>query len=304
MAPRTPLFHRRGGKHGSESADRVIAAIAKRHHGVVSRAQLIAAGVTSREIERRLKSGHLIRLHRGVYAVGHTKLTVRGRWMAAVLAAGPRAVLSYRDAAALHGIRPSNRYRIDVTVPKWRPAPDGVDLHTSRIEDDERTVIDGIPVTTAFRTLLDLATTLNDRELQQALNEAERLQIAETPSLTRLCKRHENRPGSKRLRKLQPEPRITRSQLERNFLAYLREHDLPLPQTNIVVEGYTVDCVWREHGLVAELDGYEFHDTRRAFDDDRERDQDLQAAGWRTVRITEPHLRTPRLARRLRALTR
>ena len=270
----------------------------------MARRQLIAAGITAKEIESRLKSGLLIPLHRGVYAVGHARLTVRGRWMAAVLAAGPRAVLSHRDAAALHGIRADNRYRIDVTVPKWRPAPDGVDLHTSPIEDDERTVIDGIPVTTAFRTLLDLATTLNDRELQQAIDETERLRIAETPSLTCLLQRHAGRPGTKRLRDLQPDPRITKSQLERNFLAYLRVNDLPLPQTNVIVEAYTVDCVWHDQRLIAELDGYEFHDTRRTFDDDKERDQELSVAGYRPIRITAPQLKTPELARRLRALTR
>ena len=284
--------------------ERIIRSIADGQHGRVARRQLIAAGITPKEIERRLASGYLIPLHRGVYAVGHVKSTVRGRWMAAVLACGPRAVLSHRDAAALHGIRPSNRWLIDVTVPKWRPAPEGVDLHTSQIEDDERTVIDGIPVTTAFRALLDLTHVLNDGQLQQALNETERLEIAETISLASLCQRHARRRGTRRLKDLQPEPRITRSQLERDFLAYLRRHDLPLPQTNVIVEGYTVDCVWREHRLVAELDGYEFHDTRKTFDDDRERDQDLQAAGWRTVRITSTHLRTARLARRLRALTR
>lgn len=255
-------------------------------HGVVGRAQLIAAGVTSREIERRIASGHLIRLHRGVYAVGHAKLTVRGRWMAAVLASGPRAVLSHRDAAALHGIRPSNRRLIEVTVPKWRRAPDGIQIHTAPIRDDERTMIDGIPVTTAFRTLLDLTQVLNDRELQQALNEAERLRITETPSLAGLCERHARRPGTKRLRDLQPDPRITRSELERRFLDVLRREGLPLPETNVVVEGLTVDCLWREQRVVVELDGYAFHRSRGAFEEDCDRDLTLAAAGFQHSRVT------------------
>lgn len=216
----------------------MIRALAEGQHGVVARRQLLSAGVSAKAIRVRLESGHLAPLHRGVYSVGHGRLTVRGRWMAAVLAAGPRAALSHRDAAALHGIRVSNRYRIDVTVPKWRPPPEGVDLHTSRIEDDERTIIDGIAVTTAFRTILDLSTVLNDRELQRASNETERLRIAETPSLTSLLTRHAGRPGTRRLANLQPDAALTRSELERRFLAYLDRHDLPRPETNATVEGW------------------------------------------------------------------
>ena len=188
-------------------------------------------------------------------------------------------------------------------MPKWRRAPEGVDLHTGRIEVDERTEIDGIPVTTAFRTLLDLTHCLNDREVQRALNETERLGIAENPSLTSLCRRHDRRPGTRRLANLRPDLRMTKSQLERDFLAYLRANDLPLPQTNVIVEGYTVDCLWPDHALVAELDGYEFHRTALPFHTDRERDQDLLAAGWNTIRVTAVHLRTARLAHRLAKLT-
>ena len=275
-----------GPRSEVESVDRVIRAFGNRQHGTVARRQLLADGVSAKAIRTRLGSGHLAIVHRGVYSVGHGRLTRRGRWTAAVLACGPDAVLSHRDAAALHGIRPDNRRKIDVTVPKWRRGPDVVDIHTSRIEDDERTVIDGIPTTTAFRTLLDLATTLNDRELQQALNEAERLQIAETPSLTSLLERHERRPGTRRLADLQPDPRITRSELERRFLELLDREGLPRPQANVIVEGYTVDCFWPEQGVVVELDGYAFHRTRMSFEDDRRRDMDLAAAGYRTVRIT------------------
>lgn len=269
-----------------ESVDRAIRALADSQHGVVARRQLLSAGVSRHAIAHRLESGHLATVHRGVYSVGHGRLSRRGRWMAAVLACGPDAVLSHRDAAALHGIRPDDRWKIDVTVPKWRKGPHVVDIHTSRVEDDERTVIDGIPTTTAYRTLLDLATTLNDRELQQVYSETERLRIAEPLSLTSLLQRYERRPGTKRLRDLQPEPALTRSELERRFLDYLDRHDLPRPQTNVIVGGYTVDCLWPDQRVVAELDGYAFHRTRAAFERDRERDLVLTAAGYRTVRIT------------------
>ena len=289
-----------GGRTEVESIDRVIRVLAERQHGAVARRQLIALGLGRRAIEHRIATGRLIVIHRGVYAVGHAKLTRRGRWMAAVLACGPGAVLSHRDAAALHGIRPSNRRKIDVTVVSWRKGPEVVEIHTSRIEDDERTVIDGIPVTTAFRTLIDLTSCLNDRELANAYNETERQRIAETPSLAGLLKRHERRPGTKRLRNLQPDPRVTRSELERRFLELLEREGLPLPQTNVLVEGYTVDCYWPERRLVVELDGYAFHRTRGAFEKDSERDLTLAAAGLQHARITWRNLGAS--AERLRRL--
>ena len=269
-----------------ESVDRLIRAFADIQHGVVARQQLLSAGVSAKAIRVRLESGHLAVVHRGVYSVGHGRLTRRGRWMAAVLACGPGAVLSHRDAADLHGIRPCNRRKIDIAVGRWRKGPDVVDIHTSKIEDDERTEIDGIPVTTAFRTLLDLTRCLNDRELQRALDETERLGIAETPSLASLLQRHERRPGTRRLANLQPDPAITRSELERRFVEMVEREGLPRPETNVLVEGYEVDCVWREQRVVVELDGYAFHRTRRSFERDRARDLALTAAGYRPVLIT------------------
>ena len=152
------VFPRRGGKptaHAAEgSTDARIAELAARQHGTVARRQLIARGLSSKEIERRIACGRLHPLHRGVYAVGHKARSGLGRWIAAVLAAGAGAVISHRSAGALWAIAPSSRPRTEITVPGHRRAPAGVEVRQSRLAPDERAVCDGIPVTTVARTLL------------------------------------------------------------------------------------------------------------------------------------------------------
>src|SRR3954469_24186100 len=154
-----------GGERRTRPADALIAALADRQHGVVARRQLVALGLSARAIEHRLERGRLHLLHRGVYAVGHRVLSQRGWWMAAVLAAGPGAVLSHRSAAALWGIRPTARARIEVTTPKRLHSRPGLHAHCAVLPPDEMTTYQGIPVTTAPRTLLDLAAVIPSNEL-------------------------------------------------------------------------------------------------------------------------------------------
>ena len=241
-------------------------------------------------------------VHRGVYALGHKRLTRHGRWMAAVLSCGPDAVLSHRDAAALWGVRKDNRARIEVTTPTHRVGPPSVTVHHARLPDDERTVRHGIPITSLFRTLLDLTRTTREEEVRKAVNEAERQGLGDTIPFTSFLQRHERHPGIATLKTIKPTARLTRSQLEDAFLTYCHHHALPLPQTNTTVLGYEVDALWRDHALIGELDGYAFHRTRIDLVDDHTKDQDLQAAGFTVTRINEEHLATPRLAHRLRAM--
>jgi very-short-patch-repair endonuclease len=224
--------------------------------------------------------------------------------MAALLACGRDAVLSHRDAAALWGIRKDNRARIEVTTPTHRIGPPSVIVHQARIPPDERTVRDGIPVTSLFRTLLDLARVTREGELRKAMNEAERQGLGDTVTLTSFLKRHANHPGIEKLRSVSPTTRLTRSELEDAFLTYCRSHAIPLPQTNTTVLGYEVDALWDDHALAVELDGYAFHHTRLDIADDNTKAQDLQAHGLTVTRVNDEHLHTPRLARRLRAMMR
>ena len=287
--------HRIGGKRSNLAPDEVIAALAGRQHGVVGRAQLVAAGIGARAIDRRIQSGRLHPLHRGVYAVGHRVVSQRGWWMAATLATG--GVLSHRSAAALWGLRPWNG-RIDVTIRSSRRPRNGLLLHRAVLAPDEVTTLDGIPVTTPARTQLDLAGVLQRHQLQQAVNEAERLRLE---GAHRLARRHPTKRGTKALRTLAP-PAHTKQDLEARFYAFLDDRRFPAPQTNTIIEGREVDVAWPTNRLIIELDSWEFHKTRADFENDRRKDRHLTAAGWTVLRVTWRDLDEPgRLAAELAA---
>jgi very-short-patch-repair endonuclease len=268
--------------------DRAIGGLAERQHGVVSRAQLSELGLGDGAIEHRMRLGRLRPVHRGVYTIGHRLLTQDGRWMAAVLTYGPHAVLSHRAAAALWGMR--GGARVEVTLPGGRRGRDGIQVHRSVLPADERTTHRGIPTTTVPRTLLDLSAVVTKRHLRGALREAEHLRLSDPLSLHDLIARNPHRPGLKAIKALLAEAsvgaRIIRSELEERFQDFLVRAGLPLPQTNVVIEGYEVDCVWREQRLIVELDGHASHSPTHAFELDRARDRRLEAAGWRVIRIT------------------
>jgi very-short-patch-repair endonuclease len=282
------------GQRDADGADRLIAELAGRQHGVVARRQLVALGIGSDAIDRRVRAGRLHTLHRAVYAGGHTATTKESRWMAAVLASGPDAVLSHAAAAAHWGIRSSGATTIDVTVPRNRRPPKGVVLHRTILPADEITTKDGIPITTVPRTLFDIAPDLDLRRLERAINEAEILRLFDALSLDDLLDRYPRRSGSRNVRAALQARRagahITESDLEVLFLSFADRHGLPAPETNTPVEEFSVDCVWRSARLVLELDSWEFHSTRLAFERDRRKVRVLQARGWHCIPVTYRHL--------------
>lgn len=303
MEDETVICPHMGGKSQTRGIDAGIAALAEGQHGVVARRQLLASGVGRRAIDRRIEQGRLHPLHPGVFAVGHRVVSREGRWMAAVLACGPGAVLSHQSAAALWGIRGTAKARIDVTVPRELRRRPGLHPHRAVLPADEVTVHDGIPTTTPARTLLDLAAVVPRHALERALDEAE---IRRLPGPLTLLDRYPRRRGAANLRTLLPNARSstpTRSELEARFLTFLDDHGLDRPEVNTVIEGYEVDAVWREAELIVELDGFATHGTRAAFERDRERDRRLTAAGWRVIRLTWQQLAgAGALADELRAL--
>jgi very-short-patch-repair endonuclease len=273
---------------------RSVAELAARQHGVVSRGQLIALGIGG--IDERLARGLLHAIHRGVYAVGHRRLTPEGRWMAAVLAAGPGAVLSHRAAAALWGIRPSTRSATDVIAPRRCRRP-GIDAHHIVLPPDEVTVEHGIPVTTPARTLFDLAAVVTAQQLRHALNEAEIRRLASPTPLDALIARHPRRKGTQALRSALDQQRqtgetFTRSNFETAFLDFAERHGLPRPKMNHPLGPYEPDALCPDHRLIVELDSYAIHTTREAFEQDRARDRALTLAGYRVVRVTWRQLNT------------
>jgi very-short-patch-repair endonuclease len=270
----------------------LVADLATRQYGVVSRRELLEAGLGTRAIEHRIAAGRLHKLHRGVYAVGHRVLSREGRWMAAVLAGGESAVLSHRSAAALWEIRPTSSRPPEITAP-GEVARRELHSHRARLGDDEATIHRGIPVTTPARTLLDLAGIVPRHQLERAAEQAEVLHLADLTSLDALFQRYPRRKGVRVLRAVVESGRptkLTRSELEARFLVFLDRHELPTPRVNARVPAggrrLEVDCVWPNERVAVELDGHAWHSSRAAFERDRARDRALQAAGWRVVRIT------------------
>jgi very-short-patch-repair endonuclease/predicted transcriptional regulator of viral defense system len=277
--------------------------LAGRQHGFLSSQQLLELGLTPRAISSRLACGRIHRLHRGVYSVGHRALTVQGWRMAAVLRGGPGTVLSHRAAGSEWALRRWSG-RAAITVPTWRPADDRIEIHSSTLPADERTVLDGIPITTVPRTLLDLATILDADALLRAVNEAEVRRLADPLSLPALLERHRGERGAAALRAALASAGfgmgITREDLEELFARFIARHGLPQPELNAPVQVggrfYVADCMWRRQRLIVELQSVTYHGTAVAMTRDADRTRNLMLADWRVLPVTWSQLRSPATA--------
>ena len=236
-------------------------------------------------------------MHPGVYVVGHAPLTREGRFLAAVLACGPGAVLSHRSAAALRGLRPSSRSAIDVTSPRRAGRKRaGIDVHSgATLAEADVETVDGIPCTSVARTLLDLCEVIDRRGVARACAQAEVLQLFDLRALEQVLARSHGRRGAATLRAILAEQAIgatiTRSGGEEAMLALCRSAGLPAPEVNVWLpllegDGYEADFLWRAQRLDVESDGRDVHLTRAAFEHDRRRDWRLAVAGWRVVRFS------------------
>ena len=298
-----------GMRHAdSPPPDAAVAEVAAEQWGVVSLSQLVAAGLDRSGVARRVRAGRLHRVYREVYAVGHVRLGREGRWMAAVLACGEGAVLSHRSAASHWGLLASQAALIDVTATRSRTGASGVRLHRSRsLDARDTTKHEGIPITKAPRTLLDLAATVRPHRLERALAQAQRLQLYDHRAITDLLARSNGHRGTGALTEAtsREDPKWTRSELEAWFLTLVREAGLPEPLVNFSLTApdhprLEVDFYWPTHHLIVELDGWDTH-RRAAFEQDRRRDAALTAAGWRVLRFTW-HEPRETIQRRLQAL--
>lgn len=275
----------------SAAADATILEIARRHDGVVARAQLLAAGVTSRQIERRLSAGRLSRVHRGVYTTGPVT-GPHARELAALLACGVDCHLSHRSAAGAWGLLKSQPGRpvAIVTRRDVRLRDPGIRIHrVARLGDDEVTVKGPLPLTTPARTLVDLAGCVGSGALERILARALRDCRVPPDEIRRLLDRYPRRPGRALLLGFlasENGPAFDRSIAERVFHERVRDAGLPPPRTNIVVHGFEVDCLWPGERLVVEIDGRRYHSDARAFERDRDRDTALLSAGYRVMRVT------------------
>jgi very-short-patch-repair endonuclease len=271
-----------------------LRALAAAQHGVVTRKQLLEAGFTTASVRRRVANGWLKVLHRGVYQVGPVP-AAHGGEMAAVLACGPHAVLSHRSAAALWKLpaaRATDRSapaEVSVRQRDHRRRP-GIRVYRPlALGADEVTTFARIPVTTPARTLLDLAGVERAKFLERALAEALVQNLTTEDEISKLLGRYPNRPGATTLRSLlaqNPETAFARSEAERRFRELVQRAELPRPEGNARVLGRERDFVWRAQRLVVEVDGFRYHSRQDRFENDKRRDADLVAAGFRPLRFT------------------
>lgn len=292
--------------------ERALAELATRQHGVVAAWQLLDGGFTHDKVRLRLDQGHLHELHLGIYAVGHRAITQEGHWLAAVLAAGPTAVLSHRDALALWDVGDYRFREIEVTLPglgsRRRP---GIRFHRTRhIEPVDRVVERAIPVTSLARTFADVAGSVSPRHLRDAYLEAERRDLVDIADLQRVVVAYRGKRGIGRLRRLVAEDTSTlvrtKSPLEVRFFDFCREEGIPPPLPNEWVHGFEVDAYWPDARLAIELDSWEYHRGRGAFERDRAKIGDLRLFDIDVLPVTHRRLTDERekLARIIRSALR
>lgn len=269
--------------------------LAERQHGVVTRGQLRELGFGDEAVRHRIARGRLHPVRRGVYAVGRPQLGLRGHWMAAVLSCGPKAVLSHDSAAAHLEILPVTAGPIHVSIPaRIARRQEGILVHRrATLGPADLGFLQGIPVTTPLCTLVDIATGLDQDQLEAAINAADKLDLTDPERLRAALDELPRRPGIGRLRETLDRRtfRLTDSGLERRFLRLLRAAGFPAPETGRWLSGFRVDFFWPDLGLVVETDGLRYHRTPAQQAQDRLRDQAHTAAGLTPLRFTRAQVR-------------
>jgi hypothetical protein len=260
---------------------------------VVATRQLDALGYTKSSVAKAAKVGRLHRVHRGVYAVGHHRLTWHGRCMAAALASYP-SVASHLSAAWLWGLLRSRPETVHVTSRGPRPGRRPFVVHRADLAPADLTRRDGIPVTSLSRTVLDVAVTSRPRTVRRHIQLADDLGVFDLREMEDLLGRTRGHRGQAKVRAAlelyEERPVFTRSGLERRFLEVVREAGLPEPAMNHFVAEFEIDAWWEDERFGVELDVYETHGSRLSFEEDRVRDDQLLLAGIETTRVTGPRL--------------
>ena len=273
--------------------DRGLAQLASVQRGCVSRTQLAQLGYTNARVQTLVRHGWLQRLHQGVYAVGHrAELPLRAE-TAALLAVHHPSAISHLSALRLHGLLPAQPHApIEITVGdrhnhECRP---GIRLHrTQWLPPGHVRLLEGLPVSAPERALLDSAPLLSPRQLERALDEALAIRLTSPAKLFKLVADGRGYPGHARLAAIVGERRqvtVTESQAEERFLALIRDAGLPPPLLQAELYGYRIDAYWPESRFAVEIDGFQWHVTKTAFERDRRKQRVLQDHGIEVSRIT------------------
>lgn len=280
------------------SWDAKIGALAAKQGGYVTRQQLLNLGLTKDEIGYRTTAKRLIRVHQGVYAVGHIPTRPEARAAGALLACGPRSALSHSSAASVWGIIDYWQEPFELIVASTHRPPGCKLHHSAKLITRDVTTRQRLRVTSAARTILDLSPTQTAKRRTRVFNDLRLRKLLTLSAVDDVLARNPTHPGRKSLQQIlnesQAEP--TRSDLEDAFQALLRKYRIAIPRINIHVGPYRVDAVYGTYEpslstntncLIVELDGWETHKTREAFARDRRQDSDiLTDFGIPTVRFT------------------
>jgi hypothetical protein len=285
----------------AESFDAAVSQAAKKQQRNITRRQLLAFGLSATAIRNRVRIGLLHRTpFPGVYAVGTPAVTPHERAYSALLACGKTARLSHKSAMVLNGIWHRWEGQFEVTITEGDRRPKGVKVHRSRtMHQNDKKHLYGIPVTSPARTLYDMEPGLNDEQLTSAVNTALHEKILDPDALKELLTRL---PNERLAYFIGADPGD--SPPEDEFWPFCDEHGIPRPLMRVQLGPYTVDAYWPEEGVIAELDGWNFHNTRRDFENDRERDAFNLAAGRVTIRITRRRMKreSAKVARQLKTI--
>jgi very-short-patch-repair endonuclease len=276
-----------------------IIQIADAQHGLVSRRQLLLAGLTRHMIQTRLEREQLRPAHQGVYVVAQLSDRQSGREAAALLACGPRAVLSHFTAARWWKLVPAHADElVDVLIPRAGGrgrSRTGIRVHrTTSLPANQIRRIQGLPLTSPERALLDIAPRLSPRQLERALDEGLALRITSRTKLETLVAASDGHHGVPPLIPLldsRRSPTLTHSQIEEHLLSLIRAAGLPDPILQAQLHGFSIDAYWPEARYAVEVDGYPWHTVKTNFERDRRKDRILQQHGIQVTRTTGDQLR-------------
>lgn len=273
-----------------------LADLAELQYGVVTYRQMRELGLSNGHIHRASKASRLHRVHRGVYSVGHKRLSRNGHCLAGVLACGEGTVLSHRSAAWIWGFLPGFPLEPEVTVPSRGHRRRGIRVYrTAGMPDRDCTTLEGIPVTSAARTLFDLAGAVSARDRSRAVDRAKRTGHLDLAELDAILARRSRTIEAQLLRQalsLYRKPVFDRARSELLFLDALEKEGLSLPKLNCWEGKWEIDAYWEAERFAVEVDGWETHGSREAFENDRLRQEEMKLAGIDCIRISARRIET------------
>jgi very-short-patch-repair endonuclease len=275
----------------ADSQESEIARLAGHQRTMLGIEQLLACGLGKGAVKYRVRTGRYTEVFRGVISVVSDEFPPLAREQAALIACRAGAFLSHHTAAFIWGLRQNHPHDIDVTVvDRYVRSRKGIRVHhTCAVDKRDVRRHEGLWVSSPARALLEIAATLNQTDLRDAVGNGIESRRIKPGDLEDILARNEGRRGSARLANVTGDPdavAITRSKAERAFLKLIRDAHLPIPEVNKPLGRYVPDFMWREQKLIVEIDSYRYHGGPDAFENDRNKDLAYRDAGFDVLRFT------------------